>query len=38
MCGVDMEVGDYGYPTIGARNIMRLYRKRALHQGQCEHL
>ena len=22
MCGVDMEVGDYGYPTIGARNIM----------------
>lgn len=22
MCGVDMEAGDYGYPTIGARNVM----------------
>ena len=22
MCGVDMDVTDYGYPTIGARNIM----------------
>ena len=38
MCGVDMEVGDYGYPTIGARNIMRLYRQRALYQRQCQHL
>ena len=22
MCDVDMEVNDYGYPTIGARNVM----------------
>ena len=24
MCDVDMDVNDYGYPTIGARNVMSL--------------
>ena len=38
MCGVDMDVTDYGYPTIGAREYHVLYRKRPLHQGQCQYI